>query len=132
MKKATRKEVVKAPGIPSLKLPFSWGIKFGNLLFLAGQGPLGKDGKVIRGGIKEQTRQTLENIKKVVEAAGSSMENIVQTTIFLKDLKDYAGMNEAYAKYFKKPYPARATVGVSDLLFGMKVEIQGIAAIPEK
>ena len=107
-------------------LPFSPGIRLGNLLFVSGQGPIDRNGKVVQGDIKAQTRVTLENFRRVVEAAGSTMDDVVQTTVYLQDLTDYAGMNEVYATFFSEPRPARATVQ-AELLFGMRVEIQGIA-----
>src|SRR6266516_796182 len=122
------KESVKS-GPGPLNLPFSPGIKYGQLVFVSGQGPIDSNGKVIEGDIKAQTRTTLENFRRVVTAAGSSMENVLQTTVYLKDLNDYAGMNEAYSSFFPDPKPARAAIR-ADLLFCMKVEIQGIAVVP--
>jgi 2-iminobutanoate/2-iminopropanoate deaminase len=112
-------------------LPFSEGMKFANLLFVAGQGPV-LNGKVVLGDIKAQTRLTLENFKKVVEAAGSTMDNVLTTTVYLTDLDEYKGMNEVYSQFFSEPRPARATVKVADLLFGMHIEIQGICSLPKK
>ena len=112
-------------------LPFSPGIKLGDLLFVSGQGPIDKNGKVVPGDIRAQTRLTLENFKLIVEAADSSMDKVVQTTVYLRDLGDYTGMNEVYATFFPEPRPARATVQ-AELLFGMRVEIQGIAHAPTK
>ena len=109
-------------------LPFSPGVKYRDLIFVSGQGPIGKDGKIIAGDIKIQTRATLENFRDVLEAAGATMDDVVQTTVYLKDLADYQGMNEVYASFFSDPKPARATVK-AELLFGMTVEIQGIATI---
>ena len=123
-----KKEPVRTGPAP-LNLPFSPGIKYGQLIFVSGQGPIDQNGKVIAGEIKAQTRTTLENFRKVVTAAGSSMDNVLQTTVYLNDLNDFAGMNEAYTLFFAEPRPARTTVR-ADLLFGMKVEIQGIAFIP--
>ncbi len=111
-----------------MNLPFSPGIRFGDLIFVSGQGPIDANGKVIDGDIKVQTRKTLENFNKVLAAAGSDMEGVLQTTVYLKDLNDYSGMNEVYSSFFKDPKPARATVQ-AELLFGMRVEIQGIAYI---
>jgi 2-iminobutanoate/2-iminopropanoate deaminase len=122
-----KKESVKTGPAP-LNLPFSPGIKYGELVFVSGQGPIDQTGKVIEGDIKAQTRMTLENFRRVVTAAGSSMENVLQTTVYLSNLKDFAGMNEAYATFFSEPKPARTTIR-AELLFGMKGEIQGIACI---
>ena len=122
-----RKEAVKTGPAP-LGLPFSPGIRFGELLFVSGQGPIDPNGKVIPGDIKAQTKSTLENFKRVVQAAGSKMENVLQTTVYLKDLAEYAGMNEVYSSFFTDPKPARATVQ-ANLLFDMRVEVQGIAYV---
>ena len=119
------------PGRAPMGLPFSPGIRLGDLLFVSGQGPIGENGKVKPGDVKVQTRKTLENFKKIVEAAGSKMDDVVQTTVYLKDLDDFAGMNEAYSSFFSDPKPARTTVQ-AELLFGMKVEIQGIAYVPPR
>ncbi len=124
-----RKEAVLSGKAP-LGLPFSPGIKFGQLVFVSGQGPIDASGKVVPGDIRAQTKLTLENFRKVVEAAGSNMRNTLQTTVYLKDLNDYSVMNEVYSTFFPEPRPARATVQ-AELLFGMKVEIQGIAFNPE-
>ncbi len=125
-----KKEFIGTGPAP-LNLPFSPGIRFGDLIFISGQGPIDQNGKVIPGDIKVQTRKTLENLRKVLVAAGSDMESVLQATVYLKDLNDYAGMNETYSSFFPDPKPARTTVQ-ADLLFGMRVEIQGIAYIPRK
>lgn len=117
-------------GKSPLGLPFSPGVKFGQLVFISGQGPIDASGKVVQGDIRAQTKLTLENFRKVVEAAGSSMRNTLQTTVYLKDLNDYSVMNEIYSTFFPEPRPARATVQ-AELLFGMRVEIQGTAFITE-
>ena len=123
-----RKEAVKTG--PALRnLPFSPGIRLGNLLFISGQGPNDKDGKVIPGDIREQTLITLENFKRIVVAAGSTMANVLQTVVYLKDLNDFAGMNQVYSEFFPDPKPARTTIQAA-LLFEMRVEIQGTAYIP--
>ncbi len=123
-----RKEIVRTGPAP-LKLPFSPGIKFGDLIFVSGQGPIDQNGRVVEGDVKSQTTMTLENFRKVVVAAQSGMEYVLQTTVYLSDLNDYVEMNETYSVFFPDPKPARATVR-ADLLFGMKVEIQGIAYVP--
>ena len=123
-----RKKAVGSERAP-MGLPFSPGIRLGELLFVSGQGPIDRNGTVAEGDIRTQTRLTLENFKKVVESAGSTMDNVLQTTVYLKDLNDYPGMNEVYATFFPEPRPARATVQ-AELLFGMRVEVQGIASVP--
>jgi 2-iminobutanoate/2-iminopropanoate deaminase len=120
-----KKEAVRTGPAP-LNLPFSPGVKYGDLVFVSGQGPIDQNGKVIAGDIKAQTRATLENFQKVLKAAGSNMDNVLQLTVYLSDLHDFKEMNEAYSNFFPDPKPARTTVR-ADLLFGMKVEIQGIA-----
>ena len=124
-----RKEAVHSGNAP-LGLPFSPGIKLGELLFISGQGPIDSNGRLVEGDIKSQTTLTLQNLKKVVEAAGSNIDSVLQTVVYLKDLKEFGGMNEAYAAFFSEPRPARTTVQVADLLLGMRVEIQGIAHVP--
>ena len=125
-----KKEAV-SPGRAPMGLPFSPGIMLGDFLFVSGQGPIGENGEVEPGDVRAQTKKTLENFKKVVEAAGSKMDEVVQTTVYLKDLADFAGMNESYSSFFSYPRPARTTVQ-AELLFGMKVEIQGIAYVPAR
>ena len=127
---AVKKQAVRGDSAPT-GLPFSPGIKLGDLVFISGQGPIDKNGKIVQGDISAQTRLTLENFKRVTEAAGSGMEDVVQTTVYLKNLDDYAVMNEVYASFFPEPRPARATVQAG-LLFGMLVEVQGIASISDK
>ncbi len=124
------KEAVMSGKAP-LGLPFSPGVKFGQLVFISGQGPIDASGKVVQGDIRAQTKLTLENFRRVVEAAGSSMRNTLQTTVYLKDLSDYSVMNEVYSTLFPEPRPARATVQ-AELLFGMRVEIQGTAFVPSR
>ena len=89
-----RKELVRTGPAP-VGLPFSPGIKFGDLVFVSGQGPLDQNGKVIAGDIKSQTKITLENFRKVLVAAQSGMEYVLQTTVYISDLNDFSEMNEA-------------------------------------
>lgn len=109
--------------------PYSPGIKFGNLLFVAGQ--IGVDPKSgeLKEGIKNQTMQTFENITAVLEEEGLDINNILKTTVYLQNMSDYAVMNEIYAKHFKEPFPARATVEVTRLPKGALIEIECIAYI---
>jgi len=128
---AARKMAVQNGKAP-LGLPFSPGVKFGDLLFVSGQGATNKKGKVTGDDIKTQTKLTLQNFQRIVEDAGSDMSKVLQTTVYVKDLADFAGMNEVYCSFFKEPRPARATVQVANLLLGMRVEIQGIAHLPRR
>src|SRR5437899_10352335 len=104
-----RKASIKT-SLPTTGLPFSWGVTLDHLIFLAGQGPLGPDGKVIEGDIRVQTQETLENFRRVVEAAGSSLEHVVSTTVYLKNMNDFRGINEVDAEYcMTQRRPASAT-----------------------
>jgi 2-iminobutanoate/2-iminopropanoate deaminase len=103
-------------------------VQYGEFLFLAGQVPLTSEGKMNDGDIVAQTRQVLNNIKAVLEAAGSSMNRVLKTTIFLADLGDFETVNGVYAEYFQEPYPARSTVEVTKLPKGARLEIDAIAS----
>ena len=124
---AQEKEVLKVPGAVQ-GLPFSPAVKVGNVIYLAGQ--LGnKPGtrQLVGGGINGETRQTLENIKALVEAAGSSMDRVFKCTVFLADIADYDAMNKIYAAYFPSEPPARSTIAGSGLALGALVEIECMA-----
>ncbi len=121
------KEVLKTENAPKALGPYSQGIKAGCLIFLSGQ--LGLDPKTndfSAGGVAEQTRQALTNLKHVIESAGSSMESVVKTTVFLKDMNDFQTMNTVYGEFFKSEPPARSTVQVAALPKGGLVEIEAI------
>jgi 2-iminobutanoate/2-iminopropanoate deaminase len=107
--------------------PYSQVIEAAGFLFLAGQVPLNPQGIMNEGDIKEQTRQVLNNLKAVLEAAGATMNDVVKTTIFLADLQDFETVNGIYAEYFQEPFPARSTVQVSKLPKGARLEVDAIA-----
>ena len=108
--------------------PYSQAIQVGNLIYTSGQIPIDPTtGAFVEGGIKEQTRQSLTNIKAILEEAGASMENVVKTTVFLADMNDFADMNSVYAEFFTEPYPARSAVAVKALPKVALVEIEVIA-----
>ena len=108
--------------------PYSQAIKVGGLVFVSGQLPLDPaTGAFAEGGIKELTRQSLTNMKAILEEAGTSMANVVKTTVFLADMNDFAAMNEVYAEFFAAPFPARSAVAVKTLPKGALVEIECIA-----
>ena len=109
--------------------PYSQGIASGDFLFLSGQVPLDPGtGSLLKGTVQEEVARVLENLKAVLEAAGSSLDRVVRTTVFLTDLKDFEAMNEAYARYFGASRPARSTVQVAALPRGARVEIDAIAS----
>lgn len=108
--------------------PYSQAIKVGGLVFVSGQLPIDPaTGAFAEGGIKELTRQSLTNMKAILEEAGTSMANVVKTTVFLTDMNDFAAMNEVYAEFFAAPFPARSAVAVKTLPKGALVEIECIA-----
>jgi 2-iminobutanoate/2-iminopropanoate deaminase len=109
--------------------PFSPAVRGEHVIYLSGQ--VGQDpatGKLIDGGVAEQAARTLENVKAVLEAAGRSMDDVLRVGIFLADMKDFAVVNEVYARYFTAPYPARTTVAVAALPLGAAVEIEVVAS----
>ena len=113
---------------PSAIGPYSQATEVGGLIYISGQLPIdATTGKFLGSDIKSQAKQSLENIKHVLEEAGTSMSNVVKTTILLKDINDFAAVNEIYATYFTAPYPARATYEVSKLPLDALIEIESIA-----
>lgn len=109
--------------------PYSQAIQFGNLLFTSGQIPLGLDGQVVEGGIVEQTHQVFRNLQAVLAGAGSSFGQVVKATVFIKDMNQFAQVNEIYASYFGDHKPARSTVEVARLPKDVLVEIELIATV---
>lgn len=107
--------------------PYSQAVETGDWIFTSGQIPLTPDGELVAGGIEEQTRQVLENLKSVLEAAGSGLEHVVKTTIFLRDMNQFQTVNEIYGWYFKEHQPARSCVEVSRLPKDVLIEIEVIA-----
>src|SRR5262245_4835392 len=109
--------------------PYSLGIESGDLVFISGQIPLdATTGKLVEGGVSAQAKQSLENLKSVLEAAGLSFAHVVKTVIFLTDMADFAAVNEVYKAYVTEPYPARSTIAVAALPLAAKVEIEMIAS----
>ncbi len=120
-------EEVKTPLAPPAIGPYSQAVKAGGWVFLSGQIPLTPEGQVVEGGIREQTERVLENLRAILEAAGSGLDRVVQTFCYLADMEDFPAFNEVYARYFRPPYPARATVAVKALPRGVRVEVACIA-----
>ena len=124
------KETVQTDRGPKPIGPYSQAIKANGFVYLAGQVALDpKTGELTGSDIGQQTQRVLENVKAILEAAGSNLHHVVKTTVFLKDLNDFAAMNEVYARYFTAAPPARATVEVSRLPKEALVEIEVIAAL---
>lgn len=123
-------EVVKTDQAPQAIGPYSQAVNMDGVVFCSGQIPLKADGQMVEGGIREQIVQVMENLKAVLTAAGTSMDGVLKTTIYLVDLADFAVVNEVYGSYFSGEIkPARATVQVAALPKGARVEVECIAAI---
>ncbi len=125
------KTVVTAEKAPKAIGPYSVGIKAGNFLFCSGQ--LGFDpatGVIVDGGVEAETRQVLNNVKSILDAAGSSLEMVVKTTVFLRDMNDFAKMNAIYGEFFRENPPARSAFQVAALPRNAAVEIEVIAQLP--
>ena len=121
------KRIIYTPNAPEPIGPYSQGVQTqGTFLFLSGQIPL-KDGEVVAGGITEQTTLVLDNIKALLDAAGYTFDNVVKTTVFLKDMGNFGAMNEVYTKYLGESKPARSTIEVARLPRDVQVEIEVIA-----
>ena len=122
------KDIIATKNAPGAIGPYSQGIRANGFVFASGQ--IGLDpatGEFVRGGIVEQSRQALLNVKNVLEAAGSGLDKAVKTTVFLKDINDFAAMNAVYSEFFKTDCPARSAVQVAALPKGALVEIEVIA-----
>lgn len=123
-----KKQAVQTTKAPGAIGPYSQAIRAGNLLFVSGQIPLdASTGEQIRSGIADETKKVLENLRAILEAAGGSLNDVVKTTIFLKDMNQFSTVNEVYGSFFAQPFPARATVEVSRLPKDVNVEIEAIA-----
>ena len=110
--------------------PYSQAIQVGNLIYTSGQIPINPATVTfVEGAIKEQTRQSLTNVKAILEEVGISMSNVVKTTVFMADMNDFADMNSVYAEFFSEPYPARSAVAVKTLPKGALVEIEVVAEV---
>lgn len=126
------KVVINTRNAPAAIGPYSQAIKVGNMVFTSGQIPLNPaTGEIISSDIKSAAKQSLENLKAVLEAAGTSFDYVVKTTVFLKDMNDFAAVNEIYGQYFIEKMPARSAVQVAKLPKDAMVEIEAVAVIPE-
>jgi len=124
------KQAVNTSKAPAAIGPYSQAVKVGNLIYTSGQIPINPStGTIVEGGIKEQTRQSLQNVRAVLEEAGLTMDHVVKTTVFMADMNDFADMNAVYAEFFSSPYPARSAVAVKTLPKGAMVEIEVVAEV---
>ena len=125
-----KKDIIKTDRAPKAIGPYSAGVKTNCFVFTAGQlGIIPESGNIIEGGIESETRQSLQNIQHILEEAGSSINLIVKTTVFLRDMADFNRMNAVYAEFFTEDPPARSTVQVAALPKGGAVEIEAIALV---
>ena len=123
------KKVINTKAAPAAIGPYSQAIRVGNLVYTSGQIPIDPaTGSFVEGGVKEQTRQSLLNVKAILAEAGLTMSDVVKTTVFLADMNDFADMNTVYAEFFSEPYPARSAVAVKTLPKGALVEIEVVAS----
>ncbi|EPR29809.1 Translation initiation inhibitor [Geobacillus sp. WSUCF1] len=120
-------ETTKAPQAIG---PYSQGIIVNNMFYSSGQIPLTPEGELVKGDIQAQTHQVFQNLKAVLEAAGASLDTVVKTTVFLKNMDDFAAMNEVYSQYFPNHKPARSCVEVARLPKDVLVEIEVVALVP--
>ena len=124
------KEIIQTEHAPNAIGPYSQAVKANGLVFASGQIPIVPEtGQFVAGGIVEQTEQVLKNLGAVLEAAGSGLDRIVKTTVFLADMQEFAAMNEVYGRFFKETPPARATVEAARLPRDARVEIEAIALV---
>jgi len=124
------KKVIHSDKAPKAVGPYSQAIRAGEFLFTSGQIPMDPaSGELVQGGIKEQARQVMANLKAVLEAGGSDFSKVVKSTVFLDDLKNFGAFNEVYAEYFPGDRPARSTFQVAGLPLGAKIEIEMIALV---
>lgn len=124
------REAIATPNAPQAIGPYSQAVRAGEWLFLSGQIPLDPaTGQVVAGDAAVQTDRVLQNLRAVLEAAGSSLDAVVKTTVYLVDMADFPAMNEVYGRYFRPPAPARATVAVARLPRDVRVEIDAVARL---
>ncbi|MFE4429270.1 RidA family protein [Peribacillus butanolivorans] len=123
------KETIMTKEAPKAIGPYSQAIKVGNVVYTSGQLPIYPETGEMPGNIEEQTRVSLENLKKVVEAAGASLQQVIKTTVFLSDMSHFAAMNQIYGEFFTDNYPARSAIEVARLPKDAMIEIEAIAMI---
>jgi 2-iminobutanoate/2-iminopropanoate deaminase len=124
------KEIISTNDAPLAVGPYSQAVKIGNLVYTAGQVALDSaSGKLVGEDAPAQAEQALKNLKAVLEAAGSSLDKVVKTTVFMKNMDDYKAVNEVYARYFTKDFPARSAVEVARLPLNALIEIEAVGIV---
>ena len=127
------RQPIKTENAPAAIGPYSQALKANGFVFVSGQIPIDPHtGEFVAGGITEQTARVLKNLTAVLEAAGSSLEQVVKTTVFLADMKEFSSMNEVYKDFFPSPPPARSTVAAAGLPRDARVEIEAVALVSDK
>lgn len=126
------KKIITSPEAPAAIGPYSHAVSANGFLFVSGQLPINPATGEVPADIQSQTRQVMDNLMAIVKSAGLGPDDIVRATIYLTDMNDFATVNEIYASYFNDTFPARATLGISALAKGAIVEVDAIAAIPQK
>jgi len=123
-------DIISTTKAPAAIGPYSQAVKVGNLIYTSGAIPVDPtNGEVVSGGVAEQVEQALKNLEAVLVVAGASLENVVKTTVFIKNMNDFAVINEVYKKYFTKNYPARSCVEVARLPKDVMIEIECVAVV---
>ncbi len=130
---AEKPQFLNSPRAAELDRPFSEAVRAGDFLFLSGQiGEIPETAKLAEGGIQAESRQTLTNIKRVLESNGASLGDIVKCTVFLADIAEWPAFNTVYREFFRKPFPARSALAASGLAMGARVELECIAYVPPR
>jgi 2-iminobutanoate/2-iminopropanoate deaminase len=123
-----QRDIISTDQAPAAVGPYSQAVRVGQFIYTAGQVAIDPAlGRLIEGDVSEQTEQVLRNLTAVLEAAGATRQNVVKTTVFLRDMADFAAMNQVYGRYFGQNPPARSTIGVAGLPLGALVEIEAVA-----
>lgn len=130
---AEKAQFLNSPRAIELDRPFSEAVRAGDFLFLSGQiGDVPETGKLAEGGLEPEARQTLHNMKRVLEANGASMSDVVKCTVFLADIAEWPAFNAVYRQFFQKPFPARSALAASGLAMNARVELECIAYVPPR
>jgi 2-iminobutanoate/2-iminopropanoate deaminase len=128
----SERAAIRTDQAPGAIGPYSQAIRYGRLVYTAGQvGANPLSGELVAGGVADQADQALRNLSAVLAAAGSGLDLVLKTTIFLADMGDFAAVNEVYARHLREPFPARSTVAVRELPKGALVEIEAVAAVSD-